>query len=241
MSLIILLVARQNFRLAFVLSLVLMTGCASTAAEPDPFENTNRRVFAFNEQVDRTVLSPIVRGYRALVPVPLRRGVSNFFTNLADLGGTINAGLQGNPGGTARNGSRVLINSTLGLAGVFDVASRLGISRYETDFGHTLATWGAPKGPYLVLPLLGPATARSGLGMGVDIMLQQNVPAASSTTANALAVVDTRAALVPAESLITGDRYLFIRDAFLQRRNGLTGETSAGPDFAEGSAFDWGD
>jgi phospholipid-binding lipoprotein MlaA len=198
-------------------------------------------VFAFNEQVDRAVLSPLARGYRAVVPSPVRRGVSNFFANLGDIGGTVNAGLQGNAGGAARNGGRFLLNSTLGLGGVFDVATRLGIRRYQTDFGHTLAVWGAPRGAYIVLPLLGPATTRSGIGQTVDLALRQQMPVSAGTTVATLEVVDTRAALVPAEGLLSGDRYLFVREAYLQRRAGLTGETSTAAAFADDAGFDWGD
>ncbi len=241
MTLIILLSCRRDLRIALALSLLLLSGCATAPGNPDPYEATNRRVFAFNEQVDRTLLSPLARGYRAVVPAPIRRGVSNFFANLGDFGGTVNAGLQGNGAGAAKNGSRFLLNSTLGLAGVFDVANRLGIGRYETDFGHTLAVWGAPQGAYLVLPLLGPATSRSGIGRGVDFALQQQLPMHHGTTVRTMGLIDTRSSLVAAEGLLSGDHYLFIRDAYLQRRASLLGESPTATPFADETELDWGD
>lgn len=241
MSLIIFLTCRRDLRLALLLSLLLLSGCATSPQNPDPFEKTNRRVFAFNEQADQVVLEPLARGYTKYVPGTARRAVSNFFANLGDAGGAVNAGLQADAGGAARNGSRFLLNSTLGVAGLFDVASRLGIRRYETDFGHTLAVWGAPQGAYLVLPLLGPATTRSGIGRGVDLILQQQVPASGGSTVTAMGVVDARSSLLAAEGLVSGDSYLFVRDAYLQQRASRTGESMPGTTFSDEEAFDWGD
>lgn len=241
MSLIILLTYRRDFRLALLLGLLLLTGCATAPGNPDPFENTNRKVFAFNEQADRAVFAPLARGYRRTIPGPVRRAVSNVLANLGDVPGTVNAGLQGNAGGAARNGSRFLLNTTLGLAGLFDVADRLGIRRYNTDFGHTLAVWGMPQGAYLMLPLLGPATTRSGLGRGFDLALQQQVPVSSSTSFAAMSIVDGRASLLAAEGLLSGDRYLFIRDAYLQGRASLTGEVLPIAPFSDDDSLDWGD
>ncbi len=242
MSLLILVITRRRSRLAATLAVLLLTGCAHGPKTSDPFEATNRRVFAFNERVDASVLAPIARGYRRLVPGPVRRGVSNVFANLRDLGGFVNAGLQGNLPGAASNGGRVAINSTVGVFGLFDVASRVGLEGYRTDFGHTLASWGVDRGPYLVLPLLGPATARSGAGTLVDLGMQQQWPLPGGLGITAAEAVDTRAALLAADAMVTGDRYLFVREAYLQYRAGLVGEAPASDGFVEDDgSYDWGD
>ena len=233
---------RRWRRVTALLALPLITGCAHGLTAGDPFEATNRRVFAFNERVDSHVLAPVARGYRRVVPGPVRRGVSNLFANLRDLGGFVNAGLQGNLPGAASNGSRVAINSTAGVFGLFDVATSLGIDGYRTDFGHTLATWGVDRGPYLVLPLLGPATARSGAGTVVEIGMQQQWPLPGGLGVTAAEAVDTRAALLAADSMVSGDRYLFVREAYLQYRANLVGETTAVESFAEDDGdYDWSD
>jgi phospholipid-binding lipoprotein MlaA len=227
----------------FTILVALLAGCSTAPAADsrDPFESVNRRIFAFNEQADRAVLAPVARSYRSVTPVPLQRGISNLFANLGDLGGTINAGLQGRPGSAARNGSRFILNSTLGVFGLFDVASRLGIERYQTDFGHTLAVWGVDQGPYVMLPLLGPRTARSGVGTGVDFIFRQTVQG-GEIVLPATETIETRARLLDAEALISGDRYLFIREAYFQRRAALAGEPARGADFLdEETSYDWGE
>ncbi len=242
MGFLILMLTGRHLRIAAALALPLITGCAHGPTAGDPFEAANRRVFAFNEQVDSHFLAPVARGYRRFVPGPVRRGVSNAFANLRDLGGFVNASLQGNLKGAAGNGSRVAINSTAGVFGLFDVASSLGIEGYRTDFGHTLATWGVDRGPYLVLPLLGPATARSGAGAVVDIGMQQQWPLPGGFGVTAAEAVDTRAALLAADSMVSGDRYLFVREAYLQYRANLVGESHAIDSFAEDEdSYDWGD
>ena len=223
--------------------LLLLTGCASTPGQDprDPFEPLNRRVFDFNERADSAVLAPLARGYRRVTPTPVRRGIGNVFANLADIGGAVNAGLQGRGGQAISNGARFLINSTIGVLGLFDVASPLGISRYQADFGQTLAAWGVGQGPYLMLPLLGPRTVRSGVGSGVDFLMQQNWQS-GGTLVPAVGAIDSRAALLGAESIVSGDRYLFVREAYLQRRAALQGAEKPDPDFAyRDTDFDWGE
>jgi phospholipid-binding lipoprotein MlaA len=226
-----------------VISLGVLSGCASAPGGPvgDPYESLNRKVFAFNEGADRAILSPLARGYKRATPQTVRHGISNFFANLGDLGGTVNAALQGRGRRALYNGSRFLINSTVGLFGLLDVASPLGIQRYQTDFGETLATWGVGSGPYLVVPLLGPRTARSGVGSGVDLVLQQAWRGGGALLP-AVEAVDGRAGFLEAELLITGDRYVFIREAYLQQRAAKLGLEIPGADFAASDeAYDWGD
>ena len=208
--------------LALVLLAAVCSGCATSQQEPnpDPFEGANRVVFKFNDNVDRFVLAPVARGYKAVMPGFARRGVSNFFANLYDLNGAVNAALQGRFQYMAHNSGRFIVNSTVGMLGFVDVASEMGIAPYRTDFGHTLAIWGVKSGPYLMLPFFGPRTARSAAGTAFDTVasLQWQLDTTTRNWLFAIEIIDNRAALTAAEDLITGDRYIFIRDAYLQQR-----------------------
>lgn len=213
-------------RTLLVCLLLAMSGGCATAQKagevpnPDPFEGANRVVFAFNDRVDRWVLAPVARGYNNVMPGFAQRGVSNFFANLYDLNGALNAALQGRFSRAAENTGRFVVNSTVGMLGFVDVASEMGISPYRTDFGHTLAIWGFDSGPYLMLPFFGPRTVRSGVGTAFDTVasLQWQLDTTSRNWLFAIEIIDNRAALTAAEDLITGDRYIFIRDAYLQQR-----------------------
>ena len=169
------------------------------------------------------------------MPAPARRGINNFFSNFIDANAALNAFLQGRVRYGADNLGRFLINSSLGFLGFFDVASDMGIPRYQTDFGHTLAVWGAPTGPFVVLPLLGPRTLRSGVGTVVDgyanpvTQIENDVQWGLRT----LEIVDLRAGLLGADRLMSGDRYIFFRDAYLQQRAALTSDGQAQDNFSE--------
>lgn len=217
-----------------VLSLVL-SGSLS-ASESDPLEAINRPIFVFNDHLDRYFLKPVTEGYRFVVPDPAERGVSNFFDNLRDFNGTLNALLQWRLPEAARNGGRFLLNSSFGVLGLFDVATPMGVERYRTDFGHTLAHWGAPEGPYLVVPLFGPRTLRSGTGNIVDTLSSLEAQVDDVRTRNtlfAMGIVDGRARLLKADELITGDRYIFIRDAYLQQRRALVSDGPVSDSFSD--------
>ena len=233
---------------ATVLLAVLFAGCASTQQStqqepnPDPFEGVNRAVFVFNDNVDRWVMAPVARGYESLMPRVARRGVSNFFANLYDLNGAVNAALQGRFQYMAQNGGRFVVNSTVGMFGFVDVASEMGIEAYRTDFGHTLATWGVKSGPYLMLPFLGPRTVRSATGTAFDTVasLQWHLDTTTRNWLFAVEVVDNRAAFLSAEDLITGDRYIFIRDAYLQQREYFVTGGDVEDSFSnDDEEFDW--
>ena len=188
---------------------------------PDPWEPLNRRIYAFNETLDRYVLRPTAQGYRFVMPDVAERGVCNFIANIYEVNSAFNSLLQGRVAGAAQSGGRFLINSTLGLAGLFDVASRLGIQPHRADFGQTLAVWGFETGPFLMVPVLGPRTIRSGAGYLFDTYT--SIPAyldnrEASWGFWVLEVVDYRARLLQADELITGDRYIFVRDAYLAQR-----------------------
>jgi phospholipid-binding lipoprotein MlaA len=233
--------------LLVVLLLSICNGCATATDQPetpnpDPFEGANRVVFAFNDSVDRWVLAPVARGYNGIMPVFAQRGVSNFFANLYDLNGAVNAVLQGRFTNAAKNTGRFVVNSTVGMLGFVDVATEMGISPYRTDFGHTLAIWGFRSGPYLMVPLFGPRTVRSGVGTAFDTVasLQWQMDTTTRNWLFAVEIIDNRAALTAAEDLITGDRYIFIRDAYLQQREyfvtgGVVEDTFS--DFEDD--FDW--
>jgi phospholipid-binding lipoprotein MlaA len=204
----------------------LMTGCA-TVANPDrrdPLESFNRGMFDFNTGVDRVVLKPVAKGYQAAVPQWARRGVGNFFNNLGDVWSAINNGLQARGEETSDSIGRVMINTTLGLGGVIDIASDLGIYRHSTNFGATLGRWGVYPGPYIVLPLLGPATLREVAALPVDQQgsLVTHVPDEGTRLGMALLnVVDLRAQYQRAGVVVNGaalDRYTFTREAYLQRQ-----------------------
>jgi len=225
-------------RCLLVLLLALLMAPAHAQQEetnPDPFESFNRKVFALNDVLDRYLMRPLAKGYDFVTPDPLQRGVGNAFDNMSDFTSAINGVLQWRWGGAARDGGRFVINSTLGLLGFFDVATQMGIAPYRTDFGHTLAIWGADSGPYLMVPLFGPRTIRSGAGSIVDLYtsVPNQVDDRSLRYAlRGLEMVDARARLLQAEELVSGDRYIFMRDAYLQRRRTLVNDGAVDDNFS---------
>jgi phospholipid-binding lipoprotein MlaA len=159
---------------AFMLgACLLFTGCVTVTAEnaEDPYEDFNRQMFAFNEGLDRAVVEPVAKGYRAITNEPIRQGVSNFLNNLGEPVTFANEVLQGKIPNAAGTVGRFLINSTVGIAGVFAPAQAIGIERTDEDFGQTLAVWGVDSGPYLVLPFIGPSSPRDGIGVAADFFV----------------------------------------------------------------------
>lgn len=226
----------------------LSIGCATAqevpaAPNPDPFEGVNRAVFKFNDSVDRWALEPVARAYKFILPGFAERGVSNFFANLYDLNGALNAVLQGRLTRAAQNTGRFMVNSTVGMLGFVDVASEMGISPYRTDFGHTLAIWGVQSGPYIMVPFFGPRTVRSGVGTAFDTVASLQWQINDNVTRNwlfAIEIIDNRAALTAADDLITGDRYIFIRDAYLQQREYFVSGGVVEDSFSDfDEEFDW--
>ncbi len=198
------------------------------ADESDPLEGFNRGVYQFNDVLDRNLLKPAAKGYQAVTPQFVDTGVSNVFTNLGKVPALVNHVLQWRLAEAGSDGRRFFVNSTLGLFGLFDVASKLGIAQYDTDLGVTLGRWGVGSGPYIMLPFFGPSTVRDGFGRGGDLFLHPLYHVDDETTKwslRALEVVDLRADLLSVEELITGDRYVFLRNLYLQRRQfQITGE-----------------
>ncbi len=227
--------------------LLTFPAIAATAQEqeknPDPFEPVNRALFAFNDSIDRWFLRPVAKGYDWITPAPVQRGVGNMFANMYDFNAAINGVLQWRWAGAAQSSGRFIVNSTVGLLGVFDVATTMGISPYRTDFGHTLAIWGFESGPYLMVPLFGPRTIRSGTGTIFDTYTSiptyiDNVRVRNSLWG--LELIDGRARLLNADELVTGDRYIFIRDAYLQGRETFVNDGVVQDDFSDfGTEEDW--
>lgn len=194
---------------------------AKSDQQSDPWEGFNRAMFNFNDALDRAILKPVAQGYRYVMPDIAERGVHNFFENLGDVVTMVNNLLQLKPVEAVQDLSRVVINTTIGIGGLIDVASAMDIPKHDEDFGQTLGAWGVDSGPYLVLPLLGPSSLRDGVGRIPDTMIDPLNQVADDETRTALwvgKVIDKRADLLKRESVITGDRYIFIRDAYLQKR-----------------------
>lgn len=204
---------------------VLLSGCATGGLEEDPLEDFNRAVFAFNDAFDDAIAKPVARGYQTVVPDPADKAITNFFSNLEDVGTAVNNLLQLKVLRAFEDAGRVAFNTTFGLGGLIDFAGGLGMEKHQEDFGQTLGYWGARSGAYLVLPFLGPSSVRDAFGLAVDSFVFDPVFYINDTeTAAALGglrAVDQRADLLKTERIISQaalDRYSFIRSAYLQRR-----------------------
>ena len=222
----------------FTLLVALWCGLPSAQAqtELDPWEAYNRWMYNANDGLDRYIVRPVAKGYDAIMPEAGRKGVNNFFKNFYDFNAVLNAALQGRFEAALNNSFRVVANTTVGLFGLFDVASKAGIPRYETDFGHTLHIWGVPRGNYLVLPLLGPSTVRGATGTAFDAFASPTGQLINDEVFWGLRlfnVIDLRAGLLDAEAVITGDRYVFYRDVYLQNRAALESGGQVKDDFSE--------
>ncbi|WP_390882386.1 MlaA family lipoprotein [Halomonas saccharevitans] len=234
---------------ALVMSLALLAGCASSGEmrdrhPDDPWEGFNRKVFAFNDVVDRYALKPAAQGYRFITPDPVETSVGNFFSNLGEIRTTLNSLLQGKGANAGVATGRFLINTTVGIGGLFDVATRMEITGREEDFGQTLGAWGWEESRYLVLPLLGPSTLRDTGGLPVDMATYPTTYVEEDKvrlSLTALRVIDTRAGLLDQEALISGDRYSFIRDAYLQQRRFEVNDGQLGEDPFASDEFDFDD
>lgn len=221
-----------------LLVLLALAPIVSNASdERDPWEGFNRAIFAFNDAADTYVVRPVAVGYTKVTPGPLRQGVGNVFSNLKEVPNVLNGLLQGKFGEAGKDTGRFLINTTLGVAGIFDVASHMGLSRNDgEDFGQTLATWGVSDGPYLVLPFLGPRTLRDAAGMPVDWVTDPKTYIGHTQTSyevKVLELLDTRASLLSLEQNIGADKYTLYRDIYLQRREYLINDGEVEDSFGE--------
>jgi phospholipid-binding lipoprotein MlaA len=205
-----------------------LAGCATLGDNPrDPLEPLNRAMFSFNDALDEAVMKPVAKGYRFVLPGFVRTGVSNFFSNVDDVWVSINQVLQGKFLDGLGDFGRFLFNSTVGIAGLFDFASDVGLPKHSEDFGQTLAWWGVGSGPYVVLPILGPSTVRDGLAFIVDTQADpvwRIDRVAVRNTSVVIRFTGRRAELLDVSNVLEQaalDRYVFLRDAWLQRRRSL--------------------
>ena len=221
---------KQMKRYILLLATTLLVGCASIPAgversPQDPWEPFNRSVFEFNEGLDAYLLKPVVAGYRFILPEFVREGIYNFFSNYNDIYTALFNLLQGRPDYAFNDFMRVVVNTTMGLGGLLDLATPGGLEKHKEDWGQTLGVWGVPSGPYVVLPFFGPSNVRDTFGTVADLesdylfRLLPDVAVRNSITG--LRVVNARNTYYEAGDLLDGaaiDKYSFMRDAYIQRR-----------------------
>lgn len=224
--------------------LIVLQACTTVPhlVPADPWEGMNRDILSFNDQVDKFILKPVAKGYQWITPEFADIGISNFFSNLKDIGVSVNDFLQAKPKQGGMDTARFLINSTIGIAGFIDVATLIDLPKHQEDFAQTLAIWGVPRGPYFVIPLLGPSSVR-GIGgfMGDSVLhpLTYTFLFGSSTVSWGLSVglrkveiIDVRADFLGAEAVaseVAIDRYVFFRSAYMQRRDYLISDGAVEP------------
>lgn len=245
----------NRFNLRYIVITLLMlfallsTGCATLDGPPnpdDPYEGFNRAMYEFNDTLDTYLLKPVAKGYQAVTPSAVDKGVTNFFSNLDDILVMINDLFQLKFAQFAADSARFVFNSTFGLLGFIDVSTDFGLPKHEEDFGQTLGYWGIGSGPYLVLPLFGPSNVRDGIGLTVDSTIELNIVYDDMSQAHeygmfSLELADKRADLLKATNIIeetAPDPYSFIRDAWIQRRNNLVHDGNPPDDFGEDALFE---
>lgn len=206
---------------------------AGSTPDPDPWEGFNRRVFAFNDKVDRYFLKPVAKGYRKITPQFLDDGITNMLGNLRGPIVIVNDVLQGKLVQSAQDTGRLLVNTTVGIVGFFDVARHMKMPRHEEDFGQTFAKWGLPAGPYVVVPFMFGVTIRDGVGIGAGALMvgeilenQLEFGWEENAVILGLDIIDIRADVIPMEESleVQGDRYTLVRDAYFQRRAFVTND-----------------
>ncbi|MFL2695616.1 MAG: VacJ family lipoprotein [Gammaproteobacteria bacterium] len=190
----------------------------------DPFESTNRIVFEISDDLDTIILRPVAEIYRDVTPRFIKNSISNFFYNLSEVDTIVNQLLQGKIVLAGQDSLRFMINSTIGIVGFVDVATRVGFERHDEDFGQTLGYWGVPAGPYVFLPVIGPSTIRDSFSKPTSWFLSGNLSVSDEEAKifiNLLDAVETRERLLVAEKLIVGDKYEFVKSVYIQTRKDL--------------------
>lgn len=231
---------RQIRSLVAIGVIALLNGCATVQSPDsrDPWESWNRGVQSFNDNVDNYAMKPVAQGYNWIMPDFVDKGVTNFFSNMDDIGVFTNDLLQGKFLQSAKDTARFLVNTTAGVGGFVDIGTMIDLPKHNEDFDQTLGFWGAPTGPYIVLPFFGPSSPRGILGLAGDAAMNpityagfgfnpEWIGAAVSLGAGALKVVDARSDLLGMEKVATEaavDRYQFFRDAYLSNRNYLVND-----------------
>ncbi len=212
--------------------LPLAAAAEESAADIDPLEPLNRGIYAFNDTADRYLFRPVGKGYNKVLPQPVRTGIGNFFDHWTYPVTIVNGFLQGKMRQGTEDIMRFVVNSTFGVFGLFDPATQGGLPKNQEDFGLTFARWGIGQGPYIVLPILGPSTARDGIGILANVQVNPVVQLDNSSARTKLIIlwfIESRAALIGPDEVVRDafDPYLFVRDAYLQnRRYLLEGETA---------------
>lgn len=217
---------RTHLRAVALALLVLCAGSVE-AQTYDPWQKTNERIFRFNDFFDQLLVKPVARTYTLFVPRVARQGIGNFFSNIDDINVFVNDLLQLKLDDAMSDSGRFLINTTLGVGGIFDFASGFGLQKNEEDFGQTLGRWGVGSGPYVMLPVFGASTVRDSFGLVLDTLfnpIQYHEQEELKVTLFMVREVDARAGLLALDDLISGDRYLFIREAYIQRRDFLVND-----------------
>ncbi len=233
------MVNRKLKKLTGIAVLVMLSGCATTqvADERDPWESWNRKVFNMNENLDDYAMKPIAKAYRWITPDFVDQAVSNVFSNIDDIGVTINDALQGKVSQSGLDFSRFIVNTTAGIGGLIDVATMIDLEKHDEDFGQTLGYWGVPTGPYIVLPFLGPSSVRGTAGLIGDAAMDPTsyftfyIPGSTfyiTASANAVKYTDIRADLIGAdktaeEAAVFGE-YEFYRNSYLSKRKSLVAD-----------------
>lgn len=228
--------AARASTLAFVLC-VCGLGTQTEAQTEDPWNSLNQRAFRFNDFFDQLIVRPLAATYTTFLPRFARQGVGNFFSNIDDVNVFVNDLLQLKLDDALSDSGRLLINTTIGVGGVFDFASDFGLQKNEEDFGQTLGRWGVKSGPYVMLPVFGASNVRDSFGLVLDTLLnpiQYRVNGTPRYALFALRETDTRSSLLALDELIIGDRYLFIREAYLQRREYLVHDGNVVSSFDDG-------
>ena len=221
---------------ALLLSVCLLIGIPLQAQSQDPWVNWNKHVFRFNTFFDDALLRPIATTYTTVLPQFARQGIGNFFSNINDINVLFNNLLQLKMDAALNDSGRLLINSTIGLGGFLDVASDMGLQKNVEDFGQTLGYWGVGTGPYVVLPVFGTSNVRDSFGFALDtlfnpIQYQDDVPLRASLFG--LQEIDSRSSLLALDELVSGDRYLFLREAYMQRREYLVNDGAFKDEFGD--------
>lgn len=219
--------ARIKYLALSVAAAGLLAGCATSGNPKDPIEGFNRAMFAFNDGLDTAIIKPVATGYDAVLPSPVKTGVTNFFGNIEDVFIGVNNLLQGKIPAAASDFGRVLINTTVGVLGLIDWASDAGLEKHDEDFGQTFGRWGVGNGAYVVIPVFGPRTVRDTVGLVLDVAtdpVANHEPARTRDLAIVLRLINDRANLLAADKVVEEaalDKYSYIRDAYLQRRRNL--------------------
>ena len=223
--------------ISIMMLLLLLSSCSTTgSSKNDPLEPMNRAIFQFNEVVDDNIFGPVAKTYKYITPDPVETGVSNFFSNIGEVSTIANDVFQFKFKQAGYDFLRFSINTSIGVLGIFDVATSVGLKKNNEDFGQTLGYWGIPQGPYLVLPFFGASTFRDAPGLYADMQISpiNQLDDEEELTLNALNAVSTRARLLRATKILdtaAKDKYIFIRESYLQKRESMVNDGDSEEDF----------